>query len=78
MRRVSRFLRLVPLLLLLPLTTYAATAVDESQNDIVAPADRSVQVKLGESTVDLAGPWKFHVGDDNAWAQPSLDRKSVV
>jgi hypothetical protein len=73
MRRVSRFLRLVPLFLLLPLTTYAATAADESQNDIVGPADRSVQVKLGESTVDLAGPWKFHVGDDTAWAQPSFD-----
>ena len=30
-------------------------------------------MKLGESAVELAGPWKFHVGDDPAWAQPNFD-----
>lgn len=72
MRRLRQFL-LVPLLLLLPLAAYAATAADESQNDIVAPEDGSVHVTLGESAVDLAGPWKFHTGDDAAWAQPGFD-----
>jgi hypothetical protein len=28
---------------------------------------------LGNSTVALSGPWKFHVGDDMAWAQQDFD-----
>jgi hypothetical protein len=40
-----------------------------------APGDRqsAVQVQLGDSAVDLFGPWRFHVGDDPAWAQPGFD-----
>jgi len=33
-------------------------------------------VELGNSTVDLTGPWKFHTGDDMAWAQPGFDDRS--
>ncbi len=61
------------LLLLLPLSAYAAPAVGKAQNDNVSPADNVIQVKLGESSVELTGPWKFHVGDDPAWAQPDFD-----
>src|ERR1035441_3908325 len=32
-----------------------------------------VPVKLGESYTQLTGPWKFHTGDDMAWAQPDFD-----
>jgi hypothetical protein len=61
------------LLLLLPLPAYAAPAVDEPQNDSAAPADSVVHVKLGESSVELAGPWKFHIGDDRAWAETDFN-----
>lgn len=30
-------------------------------------------VVLGHSSVELTGPWKFHVGDNPAWAQPDFD-----
>ena len=31
------------------------------------------QVVLGSSSVELTGPWKFHKGDNPAWAQPSFN-----
>lgn len=31
------------------------------------------QVILGSSTVELTGPWKFHKGDNPAWAQPDFN-----
>ena len=37
------------------------------------PSTPTVQVKLGESSVDLTGPWKFHTGDNMAWAQADSD-----
>jgi len=30
-------------------------------------------VKLGDSAVELGGLWKFHTGDDMAWAQPDFN-----
>ena len=27
---------------------------------------------LGKGTVDLSGPWRFHIGDDLRWADPSV------
>ena len=65
--------RLLLFLLLLPLSVHASLAVETPQNDKVSPTDSTVVVKLGESAVELAGPWKFHVGDDPAWAQPNFD-----
>ncbi|MHB1958289.1 MAG: PP2C family protein-serine/threonine phosphatase [Acidobacteriaceae bacterium] len=38
-----------------------------------APPSSAIPVKLGESAVELTGPWKFHIGDDPAWAQPDVD-----
>jgi hypothetical protein len=64
------------LCLLLPLSAYAGAAIDDPRNDIVAPADKLVHIKLGESSVELPGPWKFHIGDDPAWAQPDFDDSS--
>jgi hypothetical protein len=34
------------------------------------------QVQLGDSVAPLTGPWKFHTGDDPAWAQPGFDDSS--
>ena len=28
---------------------------------------------LGKGTVELSGPWRFHIGDDLRWADPSVD-----
>ena len=33
-------------------------------------------VKLGDSAVELGGLWKFHTGDDSAWAQPDFNDAS--
>jgi hypothetical protein len=65
--------RLLYLLLLLPLSAYGFSAVDEPQKDNATAADRLVRVQLGESSVALAGPWKFHVGDGPDWARPDFD-----
>jgi len=32
-----------------------------------------VPVTLGQSVVNLNGPWKFHIGDSPAWADPNFD-----
>jgi hypothetical protein len=36
-------------------------------------ADQEIPVKLGSSVKVLTGPWKFHPGDNPAWADPKLD-----
>jgi Stage II sporulation protein E (SpoIIE) len=64
------------LLLLLPLSVSGAAAVNQPQHNNAAPAESDVQVTLGESSVALAGPWKFHVGDDPAWAQTDFNDSS--
>ncbi len=71
-------MRRVPLLLLLlwPMLVYADPGVENPENGSVAATDQLVQVRLGDSTVALAGPWKFHIGDDHAWAQPDFDDSS--
>src|ERR1700733_7259724 len=28
---------------------------------------------LGKGTVDLSGPWRFHIGDDMRWADPEIN-----
>jgi hypothetical protein len=35
--------------------------------------DSQLQVILGDGTAELSGMWKFHTGDDIAWAQPDFD-----
>lgn len=37
------------------------------------PPANSVPVTLGQSVVALNGPWRFHIGDDPRWADPSFD-----
>jgi len=64
--------RLLPFLLL-SLSAHAYTAVDQSRNGGGATADHLVNVKLGASTIELVGPWKFHIGDDPAWSQPDFN-----
>jgi len=33
-------------------------------------------VSFGESAIPLDGPWRFHTGDDPAWARPDFDDSS--
>lgn len=42
------------------------------------PANIAAQsnVVLGRASVQLTGPWKFHTGDNPAWAQPGFDDSS--
>jgi len=38
-----------------------------------AAASSPVPLKLGESSAKMNGPWRFHTGDDMAWARPGFD-----
>lgn len=40
---------------------------------LVAAAHAQTQVVLGNSAVELTGPWKFHTGDNMSWADPNFD-----
>jgi len=66
--RLSR-LRCVTLIILL------AAAVTSHAQPIKSPASIFVDW-LGQGAVPLVGPWRFHVGDDPAWASPSFDDSS--
>jgi Stage II sporulation protein E (SpoIIE)/Beta-galactosidase jelly roll domain len=64
------------LLVLLLLPVCVGVAFGQPQSSIVTAADDTPRVKLGESSVELSGPWKFHVGDDPSWAKPEFDDSS--
>src|SRR5579862_5507378 len=64
------------LLLLLLLPAYTAVAFGQPQSGSASAADDSLRVRLGESSVELTGPWRFHVGDDPSWAKPEFDDSS--
>ena len=39
-----------------------------------SPASSIVTIDgLGKGTVDLSGPWRFHIGDDLRWADPEIN-----
>ncbi|HEX4021041.1 MAG TPA: SpoIIE family protein phosphatase [Acidobacteriaceae bacterium] len=66
-------------LLLLPFFALHATA---QKTTAVAPISSATapttQITLGNSTVVLGGLWKFHTGDNMAWAQPGFDDSAWV
>src|SRR5579875_1329608 len=39
-------------------------------------AASQVNITLGHSAVPIAGPWKFHTGNNPAWASPTFDDSS--
>jgi hypothetical protein len=65
---------LLPLLLLLP----CAVAVPRSHTPKTAATIPSITVKgnIGDAVMVLNGPWKFHPGDDPAFAAPEFDDSS--
>lgn len=42
-------------------------------NSLCVAQDAPFHARIGDSVVMLTGPWKFHPGDDAAWAQPDFD-----
>src|SRR5216684_8145512 len=53
------------------LAAAAALVVLTSVRSVAATVP--VPITLGQSVVDLNGPWKFHTGDDTAWTDPNFD-----
>ena len=59
------------------LLLFSLTAGLQGQDTKAAPAGAvQLEATLGDGTVELSGPWKFHVGDDLAWAQQDYDDSS--
>lgn len=72
MPRIARTLLLCVLSLVLCISLRAQNIGSKT-----APATPSVvKVSLGESSAELTGPWRFHIGDDPAWAQRNYDDSS--
>ena len=57
--------------LLVPFASLCAHAASEPAA-LAAPATLKVD-GLGKGTAPLEGPWQFHLGDNSAWAQPTID-----
>ncbi len=51
----------------------AAGDPSPSANTDASSAVGAMDITLGNSAVELFGPWRFHTGDDPAWASPALD-----
>jgi hypothetical protein len=59
------------------LLLFSLTAGMRGQNPTADPAGAvQLEATLGDATVELSGPWKFHVGDDMSWAQKDFDDSS--
>jgi hypothetical protein len=72
MRRVGLLFLMLPWVLLHSSFAQAPLAPEVAPTSAPAMA-APFSVNLGESSVALNGPWKFHTGDDATWADPSLD-----
>jgi hypothetical protein len=73
MRKIWLTLLMWPLIAL-PISVQAASGI--STGVAVAPASpeaATAQATPGQPAVTLTGPWKFHTGDDMAWADPNFD-----
>jgi hypothetical protein len=69
-----RYARTSTVLLLLLL---GFTAGSRGQKAAAVPASKTqLEATLGDATVELSGLWKFHIGDNVAWAQPDFDDSS--
>ncbi|CAN5507469.1 hypothetical protein BH10ACI4_BH10ACI4_10710 [soil metagenome] len=64
------------LLCSLSLRSYSEPVAAKTEQGHAAPGQAVVEIKLGESSTELAGPWKFRTGDDLAWAKTDLDDSS--
>jgi hypothetical protein len=74
MRRYGLIILL--LLLAVPGRVFAGQTSSAAAPAADATAAGVIPVKLGESSIELTGPWKFHTGDNMAWAEPGFDDAS--
>lgn len=72
MRRVGVVLTLL-ILSALPHPAWADASTVQTEESEATLADKIAPLKLGESSIELVGPWKFRAGDDMAWAQPDYN-----
>jgi hypothetical protein len=61
------------LLLKLLLVVISASALHAQASGASAPV---APVTIGQSVIALTGPWKFHIGDNPQWVDPSFDDSS--
>src|SRR5262249_52421771 len=54
-------------------TTFAFCLAMHGQPRTTSAANAAVVPDLGPDTIALDRSWKFHTGDDTAWAQPNFD-----
>src|ERR1035437_6701027 len=65
----TRMKKTVAVLVWIALASIGLRAANAATSDTTTTTD----VTLGHSVVPLTGPWKFHIGDDAKWADPSFD-----
>lgn len=68
-----RQLRYLVLLLILGAPSFASSAKGGTATQPISATTPAQQIILGNSVAVLDGPWKFHIGDNMAWAQPDFD-----
>jgi Stage II sporulation protein E (SpoIIE)/Beta-galactosidase jelly roll domain len=71
MRRAALLFLILPLILLH--SSPAAAQVAAPPVAAAKPPSAPAAVNLGESSIELDGPWKFHTGDNPAWSEPGFD-----
>ncbi|MDE1178430.1 MAG: SpoIIE family protein phosphatase [Edaphobacter sp.] len=77
MARPIRILLQPFLLLALSCSLFAQDAARTTAPDMPqAATPQAVQINLGESSAELAGPWKFQIGDNPAWSETNYDDSS--
>lgn len=59
----------LPLLIIASLVSGPRAAAQPA----LAQNSNTAQVTVGQSLIPLAGPWKFHIGDNPNWADPNFD-----
>ncbi|MGC1782329.1 MAG: SpoIIE family protein phosphatase [Acidobacteriaceae bacterium] len=57
----------------LPVLLLCLGVLSPAQNAPASATPATTQVILGNATIALTGPWKFHIGDNVAWASPTFD-----
>ena len=70
---LSRLTRFASLIAVLFLAFGSLPSPAETSSNAASFAPTTVVENLGKGTVSLNGPWQFHLGDNAAWAAPSLD-----
>jgi stage II sporulation SpoE-like protein len=60
----------------LPAVLCVSLWAQDTGSKVTPASPQIVKISLGESSAELAGPWKFHTGDDPAWARTDYDDSS--